>query len=88
MSPEQNKKEKYGKEIDIYALGIIYFEMNHYFGSDMERCEVYIYSEHTNFHCFVFIWLAVKTIQVIGKLRTSVKVSIAFENELPHEVSV
>jgi serine/threonine protein kinase len=40
MSPEQNKRENYGKEVDIYALGIIYFEMNCPFVTDSERIEV------------------------------------------------
>ena len=42
ISPEQNNKERYGKMVDVYALGIIYFEMNCPFGSDTERCKVII----------------------------------------------
>ena len=48
ISPEQRKREKYGKEVDIYALGIIYFEMNCPFETDMQRekvikHEIYVY---------------------------------------------
>ena len=84
MSPEQNKKEKYGKEVDVYALGIIYYEMNHYFGSDSERSMVRTL-------CSWYAWLvtfAPTAIQVIGSLRKNVKVSVDFENELPREVSI
>ena len=40
-SPEQIKKEPYGDKVDIYALGIIYFEMSCPFSTDMERFTVY-----------------------------------------------
>ena len=48
ISPEQRNREKYGKEVDIYALGIIYFEMNCPFETAMERekvikHEIYVY---------------------------------------------
>ena len=42
ISPEQNNKECYGKMVDVYALGVIYFEMNCPFGSNTERCKVII----------------------------------------------
>lgn len=29
---------KYGKKSDVYALGVIYFEMNYPFGPDEEVC--------------------------------------------------
>ena len=45
ISPEQKNNESYGKMVDVYALGIIYFEMNCPFGSEEERHEVTI-------HCF------------------------------------
>jgi serine/threonine protein kinase len=38
VSPEQ--KIPYGEEVDIYALGIIYFEMNCPFGTESERNKV------------------------------------------------
>ena len=44
ISPEQKKKESYGKMVDVYALGIIYFEMNCPFGSEKERREVIIHA--------------------------------------------
>ncbi|CAI8006163.1 eIF-2-alpha kinase GCN2 [Geodia barretti] len=40
ISPEQNKKENYGREVDIYALGITFFEMNYPFITDMEKDKV------------------------------------------------
>ena len=39
------KKESYGKQVDIYALGIIYFEMNRPFGTETERGKV---AQHIN----------------------------------------
>lgn len=32
--------EKYGKKSDVYALGVIYFEMNYPFGPDEDHTEV------------------------------------------------
>ena len=40
ISPEQNKKENYGREVDIYALGITFFEMNCPFITAMEKDKV------------------------------------------------
>ena len=40
ISPEQDRQEQYGKEVDIYALGITYFEMNCPFHTEMERLKV------------------------------------------------
>ena len=40
VSPEQEQKIPYGKKVDIYALGIIYFEMNCPFGTESERYKV------------------------------------------------
>ena len=40
ISPEQDRQEQYGKEVDIYALGITYFEMNCPFHTEMERHKV------------------------------------------------
>lgn len=40
ISPEQKKKKDYWNVVDIYALGIIYFEMNYPFRTDAERFKV------------------------------------------------
>ena len=40
--PEQLKKEKCGKEVDIYALSIIFFEMNYPFSTEKEWLQVNI----------------------------------------------
>lgn len=40
ISPEQKKKEDYWSVVDIYALGIIYFEMNYPFRTEAERFKV------------------------------------------------
>ena len=42
ISPEQLLKEKYGKEVDIYALGIIFFEMNCPFSNEIQRLKVIV----------------------------------------------
>ena len=39
-SPEQEKNEAYGNKVDVYALGIIYFEMMFPFTTEMERSKV------------------------------------------------
>ena len=44
ISPEQEKKEEYGNKVDVYALGIIYFEMNFPFHTEMERTKVIIHA--------------------------------------------
>lgn len=40
ISPEQNNRGEYGQKVDVYALGIIFFEMNYPFSSVEERCKV------------------------------------------------
>ena len=40
MSPEQMKKERYDNKVDIYALGVIFFEMNCPLATEAERCKV------------------------------------------------
>ena len=40
MSPEQKSNSKYNEKVDIYALGLIFFEMNCATGSYQERDEV------------------------------------------------
>lgn len=37
MSPEQLNGQKYNYKVDIYSLGLIFFELLVYFGTDMER---------------------------------------------------
>ena len=41
MSPEQKAGKEYGQKVDIYALGIIFFELNYPFKTQSERsCRV------------------------------------------------
>ena len=40
MSPEQKSGDPYDEKVDIYALGVIYFEMNCPFKTQMERTKV------------------------------------------------
>ena len=37
MSPEQLNGQKYNYKVDIYSLGLIFFELLVYFSTDMER---------------------------------------------------
>ncbi|XP_022170745.1 eukaryotic translation initiation factor 2-alpha kinase 3-like [Myzus persicae] len=39
MSPEQIRKEPYNFKVDIYSLGVIFFEMLIPFATEMERCQ-------------------------------------------------
>eukprot|EP00731_Ephydatia_muelleri_P026076 Em0018g176a len=41
MSPEQKSNSKYNEKVDIYALGLIFFEMNCPTGSDQERDNIF-----------------------------------------------
>ena len=43
-SPEQEKNEEYGNKVDVYALGIIYFEMMFPFTTEMERSKVIMHN--------------------------------------------
>ena len=40
MSPEQLEHTRCTEKVDIYALGVIYFEMNNVFGTNHERVKV------------------------------------------------
>ena len=42
MSPEQLSGKRYNEKVDIFALGIIFFELNCPFSTEMERFKVYI----------------------------------------------
>lgn len=39
MSPEQMKGKQYSYKVDIYSLGLIFFELLVVFGTEMERIE-------------------------------------------------
>ena len=83
ISPEQSKKENYGSEVDIYALGITFFEMNCPFYTDMERHEVNSFYSIT---VFVLITPTVCIIQVLTALRSDEKFPKHFKYHLIHEV--
>ena len=40
MSPEQLAGERYNQKVDIYAMGVIYFELNCPFATQAERFKV------------------------------------------------
>lgn len=39
MSPEQQEGRQYNYKVDIYSLGLIFFELLRVFGTEMERIE-------------------------------------------------
>lgn len=43
MSPEQMSGKKYDQKVDIYSLGVIFFELHYPFSTDMERAKVTVY---------------------------------------------
>lgn len=47
MSPEQVSERKYDHKVDIYSLGVIFFELHYPFSTDMERAKVIV---------SIFIW--------------------------------
>lgn len=85
ISPEQSKKENYGSEVDIYALGITFFEMNCPFYTDMERHEVNSFYSIT---VFVLIIPTVCIIQVLTALRNDEKFPKHLKYHLIHEVII
>lgn len=42
MSPEQLNMEKYNYKVDIYSLGLIFFELLVPFDTEMERCSTLV----------------------------------------------
>ena len=40
MSPEQISGKKYNQKVDIFSLGIIFFELHYPFHTEMERAKV------------------------------------------------
>lgn len=40
MSPELISGKKYDHKVDIFSLGVIFFELHHPFDTDMERAKV------------------------------------------------
>lgn len=40
MSPEQMSGKKYNKKVDIFSLGVIFFELHYPFATNMERAKV------------------------------------------------
>lgn len=49
MSPEQVSGKKYNYKVDIYSLGLIFFELLVYFNTDMERIKTLTMLRDYNF---------------------------------------
>ena len=43
MSPEQMSGIKYDEKVDIFSLGVIFFELHYPFDTEMERVQVVSY---------------------------------------------
>lgn len=84
ISPEQNRKGSYNEKVDVYALGVVYFEMNCPFGTEMERSQVIMLlllsvSDSVMPRNFIIE-------QVLTTLCNRGKFPNKFEDNLPHEV--
>lgn len=49
MGPEQTAGKKYDQKVDIYSLGVIFFELHYPFVTEMERVKV-----HAHVHVCVY----------------------------------
>ena len=63
MSPEQMLGALYDQKVDIFSLGVIFFELNYIFTTEMERAKVRMPRMHTHTpiqsHTYVFFFVGV-----------------------------
>ena len=52
MSPELMAGRKYNHKVDIFSLGVVFFELHYPFSTDMERAKVRTTLTH-NYVCYV-----------------------------------
>ena len=55
MSPEQMLGALYDQKVDIFSLGVIFFELNYIFLTETERAKVRMPRMHTHTHTVTHI---------------------------------
>ena len=60
MSPEQLSSKRYDRKVDMFALGVTFFEMYCPFQTDMERFKVGVASYGVTIHASMLLHIVVK----------------------------
>ena len=68
MSPEQMNSFQYDHKVDIFSLGVILFELNHPFTTEMERAKV-VPSVSLVFFCHSLSFCFLKVLEDIRRQR-------------------
>ena len=83
MSPEQMNSFQYDHKVDIFSLGVILFELNHPFSTEMERAKVRCCLHYTSLS-IILLPIFLKVLEDIRRHQLPKH----FRQHLRHEVSI